>query len=170
MELDEIDARILAALQKNARLSNKALAADLHMSASSCLERVRRLLERGTITGFHAKVDLTALGRPLQAMIAIRYRHIERMNVERFVESIRALPETLDLYHVAGAQDYLLHVAVADTESLRRFVLQSLLRRPEVERLETSLIYEHYEKPVVEVPPRSRQGAHPVRQQRRRSG
>ena len=52
-------------------------------------------------------------------MIAIRYRHTESMNVEGFVDSIRAVPETLDLYHVAGARDYLLHVAVADTESLR---------------------------------------------------
>lgn len=150
MYLDEIDAQILGALQNNARLSNKALAESVHISPSSCLERVRRLVERGTIKAFRAEVDLSALGRPLEAMIAIRYRHTERMQVEDFVDTIRALPETLDLYHVAGAQDYLLHVAVAGTESLRQFVLESLLRRPEIERLETSLIYEHYERPVVE--------------------
>lgn len=148
-DLDEIDAQILAALQNNARLSNKALAERVHISPSSCLERVRRLVERETIKGFHAAVDLHALGRPLEAMIAIRYQHTERMRVEDFVETIRALPETLDLYHVAGAQDYLLHVAVANTESLRQFVLEDLLRRPEIERLETSLVYEHYKKPVV---------------------
>lgn len=143
-------------------MSNKALAAEVHVSESSCLERVRRLVERGTITGFRAKVDLKALGRPLEAMIAIRYRHTERMNVQSFVESIRALRETLDFYHLAGAQDYLLHVAVKDPESLRQFVLESLLRRPEIERLETSLIYEHYERPVVELLEDGHNGVRPL--------
>jgi DNA-binding Lrp family transcriptional regulator len=166
MQVDQIDAGIIAALQKNARLSNKALAAEVHISESSCLVRVRRLVEQGTITAFRANVDLKALGRPLEAMIAIRYRHTQRMNVEDFVESIRELPETLELYHLTGAQDYLLHVAVPDTESLRRFVLESLLRRPEIERLQTSLIYEHYEKRVVEVLPGSNQHAGTPRGQR----
>jgi DNA-binding Lrp family transcriptional regulator len=149
--VDRIDEEILAALQNNARLSNKALAELVHISPSSCLERVRRLVERGTIKGFRAEVDLAALGRSLEAMIAIRYRHTERMQVEDFVTAIRALPETLGLYHVTGAQDYLLHVAVADTEALRSFLLESLLRRPEIERLETSVVYEHHKKGVVEL-------------------
>lgn len=149
---DRIDEQILAALQKNARLPNKALAELVHISPSTCLERVRRLVERGTITSFRAEVDLAALGRPLEAMIAIRYRHTEQMKVDDFVATLRALPETLGHYLVTGDQDYLLHVAVADTESLQRFV-ESLVRRPEIERLETSLVFEHYRKPVVELLP-----------------
>ena len=66
--LDRIDFEILAQLQNDARLSNKELAARVHLAPSSCLERVRRLRRLGAITGFHATVDPEVLGIALQAM------------------------------------------------------------------------------------------------------
>ena len=70
--LDRTFERIIALLQKNARLSNKELAAHVGLAPSSCLERVRSLQEAGVFKGFHADVDPKALGIDLQAMIAIR--------------------------------------------------------------------------------------------------
>jgi DNA-binding Lrp family transcriptional regulator len=142
-KLDAIDREILSALQQNVRISNKTLAARVGLSASNCLARVRRPEREGIIRGYHAELGLQELARPQQALIAIRYKHAQRRRVETFTEAMLALPETLALFHVTGADDYLLHVAVADTAALRRFVLDSLLNRPEIEHVQTSLIYEH---------------------------
>lgn len=146
MNIDPLDREILDALEQNARISNKALAERVRLSQSSCLARVRRLERDGIISGYHAELDLTKLGRPLKAMVAIRYKHSQRRRVEAFTDAMLALPETLDFFHVTGADDYLLHVAVADTAALRRFVLDSLLARPEIDHVQTSLIYEHRQR------------------------
>ncbi|RPH55785.1 Lrp/AsnC family transcriptional regulator, partial [bacterium] len=71
-ELDRTDCEILAALQKNARLPNKELAERLGIAQSTCLERVRRMVEEGILQGFHARVDPKAMGIGLQAMVVIR--------------------------------------------------------------------------------------------------
>jgi DNA-binding Lrp family transcriptional regulator len=142
-KIDAIDCQILAALQQNARVTNKTLAAQVGLSQSSCLARVRRLERDGIISGYHAELDLRRVNRPLQALIAIRYRQAQRRRVETFTEAMLSLPETLGLFHVTGADDFLLHVAVADTSTLRSFVLDSLLTRPEIEHVQTMLIYEH---------------------------
>jgi DNA-binding Lrp family transcriptional regulator len=142
-EFDAVDRRILDELAHDARIPNKVLAARVQLSESGCSARVRRLQDRGLVRGFHAELDLEQLGRPLQALISIRYRHRQRQRVERFTSDLIALPWTLALFHVTGNADYVLHVAVSDTNALRRFVLDSLLSRPEVDRIETSIVYEH---------------------------
>jgi DNA-binding Lrp family transcriptional regulator len=143
IELDRIDRIILEALQKNARTSYKELATQTGVAPSTCLERVRRLRARGVITGFHAEVDRRKLGRELEALIAIRFRAHDRDLVDPFVDHLLSLPETINLFNVSGDDDYLLHVAVQDTDQLRAFVLDRLGARPEVQRLRTSLIYRH---------------------------
>ena len=78
MALDRIDRQILAALQNNARLSNKELAAVIGLAPSSCLERVRKLEESEVLRGYHADVAPAALGVKLQAMVAVRMREHSR--------------------------------------------------------------------------------------------
>jgi DNA-binding Lrp family transcriptional regulator len=150
MPNDRIDHLILAALQKNARISYKDLAALTGVAPSTCLERVRNLHARGCIRGFHAEVDLSSLGRKLQAMIAIRFRVHTRDLVDPFVNHLLSLPETLALFNVTGDDDYLLHVAVADADHLRNFVIDQLGTRPEVDHLRTALVYTHIRKQVIE--------------------
>jgi DNA-binding Lrp family transcriptional regulator len=149
VQLDRTDRLILEALQKNARVSYKELSGLTGLASSTCLERVRSLRARGIVRGFRAEVDLQRLGRPLEALITIRFRAHSRPLVEPFVEYVLALPETLALFNVAGPDDYLLHVAVADTGQLRGFVLDKLGNRNEIAHLQTALVYEHRIKPVV---------------------
>jgi DNA-binding Lrp family transcriptional regulator len=144
--LDRIDRVILDALQKNARTSYKDLSSLTGVAASTCLERVRGLRTRGVITGFGAEVDLASLGRTLEALIAIRFRAHDRELVDPFVDYLLSLPETIDLFNVAGDDDYLLHVAITDTDQLHAFVLDRLGTRPEVDRVRTSLVYRHLRK------------------------
>jgi len=141
--LDEVDRAILRTLAGEGRISNAALAQRVGIAASTCLTRVRLLRERGVIRGFHADIDPRALGHGLQVMIAVRLHPHARGHLSDFAEGLRRRPEVLDVYFVAGANDYLLHVAMPDTDAIRWFVAEHLNRNPDVAHTETALIFEH---------------------------
>lgn len=124
-------------------MPNNALAQATGIAPSTCLTRVRSLRERGVIRGFHADVDLAAVGQPLQAMVAIRIGAHSRDEIDRFRAAAPGLPGVLSVFHVSGANDYLLHVAAASPDALREFVLDYLTADPAVVHAETSLIFEH---------------------------
>jgi DNA-binding Lrp family transcriptional regulator len=144
--LDRVDLEILRALQANARLPNKKLAERVGVAPSTCLERVRRLMADGVLRGFHAEVGKEALGIGLQAMIAVRLRQHSREMVEGFRRHALSRREVLAVYHVAGATDFLVHVAVRDADQLRDLAMDAFTTRPEVARLETNLIFEYSPK------------------------
>ena len=109
-----------------------------------------RAARRGVIRGFHAEVEpLAALGRPLQALVAIRLSVHSRDQIESFTEHVRTLPGVLSIFHVTGQTDYLLWVAAADAHDLREFVVEHLASDPAVSHAETSLIYEQRRGPGV---------------------
>lgn len=145
--MDNVDRRILVALAHDGRLPNNALAARVGLAASTCLNRVRQLREGGIIRGIHADIDLAALGRPLQAMIAIRLQAGARSQIAPFRDRLSGLPGVLNVYFLAGPTDFLVHVAVADTDHLRAFVVDHLSEASEVAMTETSLIFEHRAAP-----------------------
>src|SRR3984957_7880715 len=141
-DLDDIDRQIVRELARDARLANNALADRVGIAPSTCLGRVRSLRERGVIRGYHADVDPAALGRPLQAMIAVRLQGHARGHIRSFVAGVAGLPEVLNVFFLAGKDDFLLHVAAASTSSLRDFV-ERLSSNADVSYTETSLIFEH---------------------------
>ena len=149
LPLDDIDRRLVDELQKNARIANKELAARVGVAPSTCITRVRRLRSRGVLRGFHAEVDLPAIGRSIQAIIAVRLRVHTRSLIDDFYAHVLTLPETLSVFHVGGADDYLVHVAVRDMDDLRNLVLDGFTSRREVEHVETRIIFQHVRKPTV---------------------
>ena len=102
------------------------------------------------IRGYHAEADLAALGREVQALISIRIRPPSRGNIEAFRDWAHRLPETVGVFVVSGRDDFLLHVAVPDTGALYAFVIDRLTERPEVADVNTSVVYQHLRKYVVE--------------------
>lgn len=140
--LDETDRAILRELARDARLPNNMLAQRAGIAPSTCLARVRALRERGVIRGYHADIDPAALGRPLQAMVAVRLQASARGHLRSFVAGMARLPEVLNIFFLAGKDDFLLHVAVASSEALRDFV-ERLSGNADVAYTETSLIFEH---------------------------
>ncbi|MFF3441050.1 Lrp/AsnC family transcriptional regulator [Streptosporangium sp. NPDC002721] len=148
VELDSVDRRILAELQKDARLPNKDLAERVGVAPSTALERVRSLRRRGVIGAFRAEVDPATLGRPLQALLALRVRPHTSQLVDPLRAFVLGLPETIALFHVAGPQDFLVHVAVADADRLHRLLLEKFLVRPEIVHVETTLIYRTETQPI----------------------
>lgn len=141
--LDEVDRALLQILATDARISNKDLAERVGIAASTCLARVRLLRRHGVIRGFHADIDPRALGHDVQAMIAIRLQPHARGAMNEVVAGLSRRPEVLDVYFLAGANDFLVHVAAADTDALRRFVADHLNRNRAIAGTETNLIFEH---------------------------
>jgi DNA-binding Lrp family transcriptional regulator len=148
--LDTTDWAILDVLQDDARTSNRDLAAAVHVSPSTSSERVRNLKADGVIRGYHADVDYGALGRHVQALTAITLRPPRREIVEAFRNWVSTLPEIVGVFVVSGAADFLLHVAVPDTDALYAFVIDRLTEREEVADVNTSVVYEHIRRTVLE--------------------
>jgi DNA-binding Lrp family transcriptional regulator len=145
--IDRIDRAILAYLQHDARITNKELAAKVGLAPSSCLARVRRLEQTGALQGYHAEVDPRVYGVTLEAFIAIRLEKHARAAIASFERHLGTLAEVRGVFHVAGANDYLVHVAVRDAQHLRDFALSAFATRPEVAHMETSLIFSHRRNP-----------------------
>ena len=143
VDLDDVDRRVLTILHSDARISNSALAEAVGIAPSTCHGRVRRLQDLGVIRGFYADVDPAAIGLPLQAMIAVRLQAGARGRIRGFVAQIRRRPQVIDVYFLAGADDFLIHVAARDTDDLRSFVVDNLNADADVAGTQTSLIFEH---------------------------
>ncbi|KOS53731.1 Lrp/AsnC family transcriptional regulator [Rhodococcus rhodochrous] len=141
--LDDVDRILLDQLVRDARTPNNALAALAGIAPSTCLGRVRSLIERGVIRGFHADIDPAALGRDLEAMIAVRVQASARQHLGALAQQLLTQEQVLDVYFIAGVDDYLIHVATANSEELRSFVLENLSAHPAVASTETILIFEH---------------------------
>lgn len=143
MSLDTVDRRIVRELTANARLANNALAERVGVAPSTCLARVRALCDGGVIRGFYADVDPVAVGCPIQAMIAVRLQPTARSHLTGFGQRMAQLPAVLDVFFMAGAEDFLIHVAVAGTNELRDFVVKHLSSDRAVAHTETNLIFQH---------------------------
>lgn len=151
MHLDRTDFALIRLLRKNARMPNKELAEAVGIAPSTALERVRRLRNDHAILGYHAEVAPAAVGIALQAMVAVRLARHSRALVESFHDHLLALPEVLSFYHLAGADDFLVHVGVRDSDHLRDFALTAFTEREEVAHIETRLIFEFRRNPDLPV-------------------
>jgi DNA-binding Lrp family transcriptional regulator len=140
--LDRIDFDILDALQNDARLSNKELAARIGLAPSSCLERVRNLQQSGVLRGFHADVDPRAVGIELEAMIAIRLKQHSRESLAAIREHLAAQPEVIQVFRTSGENDFLVHVAVPNVQYLRDMTIDRIASRAELSHMETAIIFD----------------------------
>jgi DNA-binding Lrp family transcriptional regulator len=141
--LDSIDRVLLRELADNARISGAALAAAAGIAESTVSLRIRRLRDDGYLRGFHADIDLEALGMTVQALISIKLAKHVREEVEAFRAAAPNWPGVLAFFHTGGAEDYLLHVAAASAADLRDFVITHLAAHPAVSHTETNLVFEH---------------------------
>jgi DNA-binding Lrp family transcriptional regulator len=149
-QFDEVDRALLTLLQKDARRTNKELSEAVGVAQSTCLERIRNLRARGVITGYRAEVDPAAVGRSIRALISVRLRPKTTASVRAFQYDILAQPETLSVFTVSGADDFVVEVAVPDVMHLRDFILDRITSRKDVVDARTSIVYEQVRAPVIE--------------------
>lgn len=140
--LDELDLKILAALTADAEATNKELARRLSLAESTCAHRVRSLRARGVIRDVRIRLDEAALGYPMQAMIKVRLANHTGAKVTALFDALVRIPRVLQVFHVAGVDDFLVHVAVQDAAALRDIVLEHITVHPVVRGTETQLVFE----------------------------
>ena len=140
MQLDAIDRAILTELQQEGRLSNLELAQRVHLSPSACLRRVKALEDSGVIAQYVALLNPKAVGKHGISYTIVNLESMNTPLLEAFENAIRATPEILDCYYVAGENDYLIRFAYRDAEDLERFHSQVLMHLPGVARSNSMLV------------------------------
>ena len=142
-ELDELDLAIVSALASEGRISNSDLAIRLNTSPSTTLYRTKNLIEKGVITGFHARLNLASLGLNLEALISVSLRAGARSNLSDFMKQMQQHPQVVQVFFLGGNEDFIVHLAVRDSEEVREFVLDQLSNNPSVASTRTNLIFAH---------------------------
>ena len=142
--LDTIDRRILRALQVDGRITYDVLAAQIGLSPSATLRRVKRLEESGVIAGYVALVPAERVGLGLTAYINVRLeKHSEvhkRNPMDLFRAAVQTWPEVVECAALTGEMDYLLRVLVRDMAHYARFITDSLLKHPSVQDCKSSFV------------------------------
>ncbi|MFA0160482.1 Lrp/AsnC family transcriptional regulator [Vibrio splendidus] len=139
--MDEIDKKILAELQSNARLTNQELADRVALSPSPCLRRVRALEKQGIIRGYHASVDQEACGLPVNVFVLVKLEKPTEENMRDFEQHIEVIDEVLECFLMTGNHDYLLHVVSESLKSYEQFIRKQLTRLPNIASIESSFAF-----------------------------
>lgn len=138
MILDDIDKRILRALQRDGRMSNAELSEEVHLSPSACHRRVQRLEQEGIISGYVALLDSRKLGVPTTVFVEITLQGQADDLLDTFEKSVARIPDLLECHLMAGTADYLLKIVAEDTEDFARIHRQYLSRLPGVAQMQSS--------------------------------
>ena len=136
--LDDIDRKILAALQDDGRLTNLELAARVGLSPPPCLRRVRRLREAGVIARDVALVDPAKVGQTVIAFVGVELDRQREDVLASFERKIAAEPQVQQCYFVSGETDYLLVVTCRDMEDYNQFARRVLANEHNIKRFRTS--------------------------------
>ena len=137
-KLDATDRLLLDALQRDARMTNAALAERAHLSESACLRRVRALEASGLISGYGARIDQEKAGLPVNVFVNVTLGHQDQADLQAFEDAVRRIPEVMECYLMTGDYDYLIRIVVADTADFERVHSEHLTRLPGVSRVRSS--------------------------------
>jgi Lrp/AsnC family transcriptional regulator, leucine-responsive regulatory protein len=140
IQLDRIDQKILAALQKSGKLSNVELAKKVGLSPTPCLRRVNILEKAGVISGYGARISRSHVGLKLTAFVAVNIERHSDADAERFRKAVIAMPEVIACYITSGEHDFLLHVVMPSLEEYRDFTLERLIKVPGVKGVLSSFV------------------------------
>jgi len=153
--LDSIDLQILAALQRDGRMTNVDLAAEVGLTAPPCLRRVRALEQRGVIRGYHAALDPIVLGYGISVFALVSLRSQAESDLRAFEEHVATLPNVRECHMLNGEIDFILKVVAEDLQAFQNFLTSSLTTAPNVASVKTSLtIRTSKDEPGVPIPDR----------------
>jgi Lrp/AsnC family transcriptional regulator, leucine-responsive regulatory protein len=139
IRLDDIDRRILRALQRDGRLQNTELAQEVGLSPSPCLRRVRLLEEAGVIERYVAVLDPAMVGIGMTLFTRVWLTAQDAETIEHFMVAMTQLPQVMECYIMLGESDALLRVVVADLDDYRRFQTTHLTRGNGIQNVKTDL-------------------------------
>ncbi|MSQ70897.1 MAG: Lrp/AsnC family transcriptional regulator [Betaproteobacteria bacterium] len=157
--LDTTDWKILARLQRDARISNIELARQVNLSPSPCLVRVRNLEAAGVINHYVTLLEPLAIGLTVSVFIQVRLEKQVESALEIFERAIGDRAEVMECYLMTGDSDYLLRVVVADVQAVERFIVDFLAKIPGVGNLKSSFALKQVKYKTALPLPEERQGA-----------
>ena len=147
--LDRIDRRIVDALQRDGRLANNELAAQVNLSPSPCLRRVRSLEEAGVIKRYVALVDPAKVGLNMLAYVSVKLEKKGDVPAEDFASAVDTWSEVTECYSMTGDMDYLLRVQVEDLDHFSRFIMGKLLKQSGVADVKSSFALQRVKETTV---------------------
>ncbi len=136
--MDAIDHQLVQRLQEDGRATQLELAREVGLSQPAVAERIRKLEEKGIITGYAARVDAGLLGKDITAFIGISIEHPKYF--EGFARRVLSLKDVLECHRVAGQDSYLVKVKTQNTRSLDALLVETLRTIPGVTRTYTTLV------------------------------
>lgn len=140
VRLDETDVRILAALQRDGRMTKLKLAETVHLSPSPCWERLRRLESAGIIAGYHARIDWDLLVRPTTVLVEVTLRSHRAEDFRTFEAAVADIPEIMECWAVGGGIDYFLKVVTRDVDTYQRLIDRLLMDGIGIDRYFTYIV------------------------------
>lgn len=138
--MDIFDIRLLAALQRDGRLTNNELADEVGLSASQCSRRRMALEADGVISGYAATLSEGAIGLGVAAFVQVTLATHSPDNSKRFTTLIAGLDEVQDAYALTGESDYLIKLVVTDLKALSRILNDVFLPHESVARVRSSIV------------------------------
>lgn len=140
--LDAKDIDILRVLQSNARLSNKELAAAVHLSTTPTYERVKKLERHGIIKRYATILDANKLNKGFAVFCSVKLRRLNSEYAMAFTQMIKDVPEVTECYNISGSFDYLLRIQVPDMRSYQQFLLNVIGMHNNINSLESTFVME----------------------------
>lgn len=139
--MDDKDRQIIRALQRNSRMTNQDLAAEVNLSPSPCLRRVKLLEQSSALKSYTAEIDAEAYGLPVTVFVRVSLTgHTEKV-VQQFEKQISSVDQILECYVMTGTSDYLLRVVVADLSDYEDFVRKRLHPIGGIGSIDSSFVY-----------------------------
>ena len=124
--LDNVDIQILRALQENARLTTKELAAKVNLSTTPVFERLKRLERSGFIRGYVAVLDAEKLGRGFTVFCSVKLKQMNRAVALDFISVVKDIPQVAECYNISGEYDYLRKIQAPDMKYYNEFIINVL--------------------------------------------
>lgn len=138
--MDDIDRQILAALQRDGRLTVTELAERVRLSLSPCHRRLRALETSGAISGYHATLEPTMFGLNFETLVFVTMAVGTRDQLEAFEQALQEIPNVLLAQRLFGEPDFLLRVITRDASAFQQLYDDHLTTLPGVQRLTTTLV------------------------------
>ncbi len=140
MPLDQLDKKILTALQKDGRASVERVAEEVGLSPTPTRRRIRRLEDEGVITGYAAMIDPAACGLDLSLYVFVKLESRHRSNIESFETTIQKMAEVVSCHLITGAHDYLLVMHLSGINDYNRYLREVIADIPGIIGIETSVV------------------------------
>lgn len=136
--MDALDARLLAALQRDGRQTVTELAAEIGLSPTPCARRLARLEAEGVIEGYSARIDQARIGLPVSVFIWVELDSQSKDAIDAFERAVRGFDRVMECHLMTGTRDILMRVVAADLSDFDRFLEEKLMRVPGIRSTRSS--------------------------------